>query len=70
MTDDELATMKARAAIDQLREGVKDISALTFAYFRSLVDAGFSVKEAMALTMDWHRIFWTMQFEQGKREKG
>jgi hypothetical protein len=69
MTDEELAAMKTRAAIDQAREQVKDIAGLTYGYFRSLVEAGFSAKEALALTGEWHRIFWAMQFENGKREK-
>lgn len=69
MSDEQIATMKARAAADQLREGIKDIAALTHAYYVSLVESGFHVKEALSLTMDWHRAFWAAQFARSKTEQ-
>jgi hypothetical protein len=39
------------AAIDQALRGVADVARLVRAYYAALVEAGFAVEEALALTL-------------------
>lgn len=41
------------AQFDQALRSVADAAKLTYAYYRGLVDAGFSEDQALALTLGW-----------------
>ena len=41
------------AQLDQALRQVADAAKLTYAYYRGLVDAGFSEEQALALTLGW-----------------
>lgn len=47
---------------DQLASKLRDDAAALHAYYAAMEQAGFTARQAFALTMQWHRLYLCRQF--------